>query len=159
MLDKELVLKAQLEDLKLEEEKLQKSIEYTFKTIDVSKDGDIGADDLKKLYQRFGKDIPQESLETIVRSLGTSSGISQAEFDSLVKPDGIYDKEDQFKRTFAMFDLDGDKLLSAEDLSNILSTFGEPVPMNEVEEMIHEADVDGDGKINYEEFVKMLETM
>jgi Ca2+-binding EF-hand superfamily protein len=36
-----------------------------------------------------------------------------------------------------------------------LST-GEKLTDEEVDEMIREADVDGDGQINYEEFVKMM---
>ena len=33
---------------------------------------------------------------------------------------------------------------------------GERLTEEEVEEMIREADVDGDGQVNYEEFVKMM---
>lgn len=33
---------------------------------------------------------------------------------------------------------------------------GEKLTEEEVDEMIKEADVDGDGQINYEEFVKMM---
>ena len=33
---------------------------------------------------------------------------------------------------------------------------GERLTEEEVEEMIREADTDGDGQVNYEEFVKMM---
>ena len=37
-----------------------------------------------------------------------------------------------------------------------MTSLGENVTMDEVDEMIKEADLDGDGYINYEEFVKMI---
>jgi calmodulin len=38
----------------------------------------------------------------------------------------------------------------------LLDLTGEKLSDQEVEEMIREADVDGDGAINYEEFVRMM---
>lgn len=37
-----------------------------------------------------------------------------------------------------------------------MTNLGEKLSDEEVDEMIREADVDGDGQINYEEFVKMM---
>jgi Ca2+-binding EF-hand superfamily protein len=42
--------------------------------------------------------------------------------------------------------------------SRICSIPGDKLSKDEVEEMINEADKDGDGVLNYEEFVKMLTT-
>jgi len=44
-----------------------------------------------------------------------------------------------------------------ESLLTVVTQFiGEKLTDNEVDEMIREADVDGDGQINYEEFVKVI---
>ena len=37
-----------------------------------------------------------------------------------------------------------------------MTNLGEKLTDEEVDEMIAEADIDGDGEINYEEFVKMM---
>ena len=37
-----------------------------------------------------------------------------------------------------------------------MTNLGERLTEEEVEEMIREADVDGDGQVNYDEFVKMM---
>ena len=37
-----------------------------------------------------------------------------------------------------------------------MTNLGEKLTDEEVDEMIREADIDGDGKISYEEFVKMM---
>ena len=40
----------------------------------------------------------------------------------------------------------------------VMTNLGEKLTEQEVDEMIAEADIDGDGEINYEEFVKMMTT-
>ena len=45
---------------------------------------------------------------------------------------------------------------SGSSLTGIAQSIGEKLTDNEVDEMIREADVDGDGQINYEEFVKVI---
>ena len=40
-------------------------------------------------------------------------------------------------------------------MSDRMTNLGEKLSDNEVDEMIREADVDGDGQINYDEFVKV----
>lgn len=41
-------------------------------------------------------------------------------------------------------------------LRHVMTNLGEKLTDEEVEEMIREADVDGDGQVNYEEFVRMM---
>ena len=51
---------------------------------------------------------------------------------------------------------DGDGLISADELMQVMSNLGENLTDDEVGMMIREADVDGDGQVNYDEFVKVL---
>jgi len=37
-----------------------------------------------------------------------------------------------------------------------MTNLGEKITDEEIEEMIREADIDGDNQVNYEEFVKMM---
>lgn len=41
-------------------------------------------------------------------------------------------------------------------LRHVMTNLGEKLTDDEVDAMIAEADVDGDGSVNYEEFVKMM---
>ena len=49
-----------------------------------------------------------------------------------------------------MFDKNGDGYISASELRHVMTTLGEKLTDDEVDEMIREADIDGDGKVNYE---------
>merc|ERR1711879_360806 len=57
---------------------------------------------------------------------------------------------------FKVFDRDGSGFISPAELRHVMTNLGEKLADEEVDEMIREADVDGEGQINYEEFVKMM---
>ena len=49
-----------------------------------------------------------------------------------------------------MFDKDGDGFIDAAELRHLLTNLGEKLTEQEVDEMIREVDIDGDGKVNYQ---------
>ena len=66
------------------------------------------------------------------------------------------DTEEELIEAFKVFDRDGNGLISAAELRHVMTNLGEKLTDEEVDEMIREADIDGDGHINYEEFVRMM---
>jgi len=65
-------------------------------------------------------------------------------------------RQEEILEAFKVFDKDGNGFISAAELRHIMTNLGEKLTDEEVDEMIREADIDGDGQINYEEFVKMM---
>ena len=65
-------------------------------------------------------------------------------------------QEEELKERFKLFDVDGNGLISREELRQVMRTLGEKLTDEDIDDMIEEADVDGDGAINYEEFVKYM---
>ena len=72
------------------------------------------------------------------------------------KPIRSTEVDRRFLPCFQVFDRDGNGFISAAELRHVMTNLGEKLTDEEVDEMIREADVDGDGQINYEEFVKMM---
>ncbi|PSR86743.1 Calmodulin-1 like [Actinidia chinensis var. chinensis] len=66
------------------------------------------------------------------------------------------DSEEELKEAFRVFDKDLNGFISAADLSRVMTNLGEKLTDADIDKMIREADVDGDGHINYEEFVKVM---
>lgn len=55
-----------------------------------------------------------------------------------------------------VFDKDQRGWLEASELRHVLTSIGEKLSGAEMEDMVREADPDSDGKIQYEEFVRVL---
>jgi len=66
------------------------------------------------------------------------------------------DTEEELIEAFKVFDRDGNGFISAAELRHVMTNLGEKLTDEEVDEMAREADVDGDGQVNYEEFIKMM---
>ena len=64
--------------------------------------------------------------------------------------------EDEVINPFRVFDKEGNGLIATAELKHIMMTIGDKMTEAEADEMIHEADIDDDGVINYEEFVRMM---
>ncbi len=60
------------------------------------------------------------------------------------------DEEIELRESFKVFDKNGDGYISASELRHVMITLGEKLTDEEVEEMIREADIDGDGQVNYD---------
>ena len=55
-----------------------------------------------------------------------------------------------------MFDSDGNGFINASELRQVMMNLGEKLSEEEVEMMIKEADTNGDGLVNYDEIISMM---
>ncbi|XP_073054125.1 calmodulin-7-like [Primulina eburnea] len=135
--------------------------------------------EFKEAFSLFDKDgdgcITTKELGTVMRSLGQNP--TEAELQDMINevdadgngtidfPEFLNlmarkmkdtDSEEELKEAFRVFDKDQNGFISAAELRHVMTNLGEKLTDEEVDEMIREADVDGDGQINYEEFVKIM---
>ncbi|CAN1270887.1 Calmodulin-like protein 8 [Linum perenne] len=66
---------------------------------------------------------------------------------------------DELKEAFKVFDRDQDGFISPNELREVMMDLGEKLTEAEAEQMIREADSDGDGKVNYDEFATMMSSL
>ena len=67
------------------------------------------------------------------------------------------EKVDEYKKVFKMFDKDKRGEISANDITKIVKKYGYLISRNEAERMIEEIDPFGDGYLDFEEFVILME--
>lgn len=65
-------------------------------------------------------------------------------------------EEMELRQAFRVFDKAGNGYITSSDLRSVLQCLGEQLTEDEIEDMINEVDIDGDGRIDYDEFVASL---
>jgi calmodulin len=58
---------------------------------------------------------------------------------------------------FKKYDADGNGFLSMDEIQNIMSNMGRHMTRNEIKSMIQSLDSNNDGKLSFDEFVKMFD--
>ncbi|KAF5900580.1 calmodulin, partial [Clarias magur] len=129
--------------------------------------------EFKEAFSLFDKDgdgtITTKELGTVMRSLGQNP--TEAELQDMINevdadgngtidfPEFLTmmarkmkdtDSEEEIREAFRVFDKDGNGYISAAELRHVMTNLGEKLTDEEVDEMIREADIDGDGQVNYE---------
>ena len=134
-------------------------IEEAFDLFDKNGDGNITRTELGVVMASLGYHHTDTDIEAMINAVDSdgSGTINFNEFVSLMgrKADEPI-SEQEVLDAFKVFDKDGNGLISAVELKYIMTSLGEKLTDNEVEEMIGEVDKDEDGHINYDEFVKMM---
>ena len=65
-------------------------------------------------------------------------------------------QEEELRARFTLFDKDGNGLITRDELRDVMTQLGEKMSEDDIDEMIEDADKNGDGMINYEEFVAYM---
>ncbi|KAK8657969.1 hypothetical protein V6N13_036186 [Hibiscus sabdariffa] len=80
-----------------------------------------------------------------------------SDFMTIVAPELMLEEkstysEEQLKLLFKVFDMDGNGFITAAELAHSMGKLGHALTVEELSEMITEADTNGDGMISFEEF-------
>merc|ERR1712226_853575 len=132
-------------------------LKEAFALFDCDSNGRITVEELGKVMRTHGFDPTEEDLRDMIRNVDTNANgaIDFNEFiDMMIKRRDCSD--DDVAHAFKVFDRDGDGLISEEELRLTMNNLGEPLTEAEVRSMIAEADLDGDGKINFQEFSRLM---
>lgn len=69
---------------------------------------------------------------------------------------GDRDSPEEIRRVFKLFDDDETGRISFRNLKRVARELGENMTDEELQEMINKADLDGDGEVNEEEFMRIM---
>lgn len=133
-----------------------------FRSFDRNSDGSLTQLELGSLLRSLGLTPSSDQLDALISRADTNSNglVEFSEFVALVAPDLLADRspysEDQLRKLFAIFDRDGNGFITAAELAHSMARLGHALTVKELTGMIKEADTDGDGRINFQEFSRAI---
>mmetsp|Transcript_71701 Transcript_71701/g.149853 ORF Transcript_71701/g.149853 Transcript_71701/m.149853 type:complete len:167 (-) Transcript_71701:190-690(-) len=140
---------------KLSKEQREK-VEDNFKLLDRDKDGRLTIQEVGILYRAFGQNPTDEELAEMLRAV-PPAGLDFEGFVSFFQNNyRVPTSEDMLMRAFQVFDLEDTGIMNAEKFKEMLTSLGEPMPSEEVDNILREADVDAQGLFDYKALAKRL---
>lgn len=122
--------------------------------------GYISAKELGTVMRALGKpNILEDELKDMITELETkeSGKVDEKEFMAMMsKKMKSSDTEEELIEAFKVFDRDGNGLISPGELKHAMNNLGEKMTDEEIEMIIEAGDLDKDGVVNYQDFVKMM---
>ncbi|KAF9595433.1 hypothetical protein IFM89_000351 [Coptis chinensis] len=128
-----------------------------FKMIDTDNSGHISYEELKAGMERVGANLKESEIDALMQAadIDNSGTIDYGEFLAATLNLNKVQREDHLFAAFSYLDKDGSGYITQDELQQACKEFG--IDDDRLEEMIHEVDQDNDGRIDYSEFVTMMQ--
>ena len=109
----------------------------------------------------------KEQVKAMIRQMDSSGKgfVTTTEFMEIVKEkevsllfhsQPVKDIKEEISRAFKQISTENTGKISFAELKKAVNEIGENIPDSEIQEMISEADRDGDGRISMEEFLRVM---
>jgi centrin-1 len=142
------------------DEEAMEEIKEAFNLFDTEGKGNIDVRELKAAFRALGFQVKKAEIRQMFIDMDkdlSSATITFDEFVEMVTPRmQNRDSREEIMKVFALFDDDNTGAISFKNLKRVATELGENLTDEELQEMIDEADRDGDGVINEEEFYRVM---
>ncbi|KAH9496704.1 putative calmodulin-like protein 6 [Bulinus truncatus] len=148
---------------KKEEQEQEQVWKEVFEIFDKDRNGHISREELGRVFRALNLDPTQKELDEALIELDKDGNgvIEFHDFKSYMqkmKRSSYDERKQEMMRAFRIIDRNNDKFIDVQELLGVLTSLGEALTEEEARAMINVADVNKDGKIDYEEFVKFILT-
>ena len=131
-----------------EDEILNLVIEY-----DVNGDGTIDFDEFLEMMQKVSKGKqPNQKTWKVLNKIGYLN----EKFNVLLLHIEDLDQSVEIEDAFKIFDRDGNGYIDAKEFKQVVTRMGNCLTNAEADEFMLEADLNGDGKLDFNEFMQMM---
>ena len=138
-----------------------KDLEMVFKQMDKNGDGVLTKEEVMEGYEEvFGIQLNEDEIDRIFKNidLDGSGALDYTEWVIGTLNDQVMLNNQKLKQAFEMFDKDKSGTISADEIKQMLG-FSSALEHKLVQDIISEVDENGDGEIQFEEFIQMMNAM
>jgi calcium-dependent protein kinase len=134
-----------------------KKLKETFQKIDVNGDGMLTLEELKKAVAQ-NPEVHVMNIEQIFKTIDTDNSgvINYTEFLAASIDKKIYLQEDKLRDAFKLFDEDKSGKISKSEISKVLKFKKSGAEMTK---LFEKYDLNGDGEIDFDEFLNMMKDL
>ncbi|CAK72763.1 unnamed protein product (macronuclear) [Paramecium tetraurelia] len=134
-----------------------------FNEIDVDRDGKLTCDELAMALQKiYMYDELQAQMQASILmeqiDIDNNGFLEYSEFIMACSQRKVLLTESNLKNAFQQFDLNGDGVISVQEIKKVLEG-NESITDEKWQEVIQEVDTNGDGEVSYEEFLVMMKQL
>ncbi|KAF0907952.1 hypothetical protein E2562_022338 [Oryza meyeriana var. granulata] len=128
-----------------------------FKMLDTDNSGQITLEELKTGLQRVGANLKDSEITALMEAadIDNSGSIDYGEFIAATMHLNKVEREDNLFAAFSYFDKDSSGYITQDELQKACEEFG--IGDAHLEDIIKDIDQDNDGRIDYNEFVTMMQ--
>ncbi|KAG8520314.1 Centrin-1 [Galemys pyrenaicus] len=137
----------------------KQEVREAFDLFDADGSGTIDVKELKVALRALGFEPTKEEMKKMISEVD-KEGTGKISFNDflavMTQKMAEKDTKEEILKAFRLFDDDETGKISFKNLKRVASELGENLTDEELQEMIDEADRDGDGEVNEEEFLRVM---
>jgi calcium-dependent protein kinase len=131
-----------------------------FTSVDVNGDGTLTVAEVRAGLEKSGIALPADFDSMIAEIDSDGSGsIDYMEFIAATMDRKLYNQREVCWRAFSVFDRDGNGKISIAEFAQVLQddSVQRKIGTDKIQEMVKEFDINGDGEIDFDEFMAMMQ--
>ena len=126
----------------------------------VDRSGHISKKELKKVMRALNVELDDKEIHSLIKLMDADGNgeVSYDEFKAVMAKNYFprQCRKDQLEAAFKRYDSDGNGYLTADEIQRVMANVGRHMTRTEVKSMMQSLDSDRNGKISFDEFLKLF---